>query len=274
MLLKEKALVFLGMDRMQNSYVLWPDLILFLGALPKQVAQHQHPIIQLIIGLEKPFLKKSTEGVWEPYPSLLVAPNIGHECDAADQHILSLSVDPDSSFGGYLVSEVLQSDDFISFPKEQLSYFDKNQVAELVHQGNHEALRQYVIGFFGGDQLSQKTHQKDDRIETVTTYLRNHLEEQISTQELCRLVFLSESRLLHLFKQEMGLPIRNYILWLRVTRALEQMMEGRSLTYAAQEAGFFDSSHMSRTFVRMLGINPAEIIKNSKFIQVSVVDRV
>jgi len=255
---------------MQNKYVLWPDLMLFYGALPKQIALHQHPIIQLIIGLEKPFLKKNKQGNWEPFQSLLIAPNVTHECDAANQRIFTLTIDPESSLGEFLQETYLQNADFVQLSNTMLEQFDPQHLQQLLIREDHRVLRQYLLRFLGPISPPSTETDKDERIESVKAYLKRHLHERITTQELCEQVFLSESRLLHLFKQEMGLPIRNYILWLRLTRAIERIMDGENLTRAAHEAVFFDSSHMSRTFVQMLGINPAEIVKNSKFIQVSV----
>jgi AraC-like DNA-binding protein len=51
-----------------------------------------------------------------------------------------------------------------------------------------------------------------------------------------------------------GLPFRTYLLWLRLSKALELFSEGVSLTDAAHGAGFSDSSHLSRTFRRLFGI--------------------
>jgi len=81
--------------------------------------------------------------------------------------------------------------------------------------------------------------------------------------------YLSESRLLHLFKQEIGLPIRNYILWHRLQLAFKELSKGHSLTEVAYLTGFSDQSHLTRTFVKTIGATPSSLLKNSKFIQVS-----
>ena len=68
---------------------------------------------------------------------------------------------------------------------------------------------------------------------------------------------LSESRFSHLFTKETGLPFRTYVLWRRLMQAVERRAAGATLTEAAHQAGFSDSAHFSRTFLRMFGI-PAD----------------
>jgi AraC-like DNA-binding protein len=62
-----------------------------------------------------------------------------------------------------------------------------------------------------------------------------------------------------LFVEQTGLPFRTYLLWLRLSRALEGAAAGAPLTQAAHEAGFADSAHFSRTFKRMFGIAPTAL---------------
>jgi AraC-like DNA-binding protein len=110
---------------------------------------------------------------------------------------------------------------------------------------------------------------KDDRVEKILKFISNNIETLIDTKTLMEIAHLSESRMLHLFKEKMGLPIRNYILWFRLKTVLLQILNGESLTEAAYSAGFSDQAHMTRTCVKMIGIPPSQIIKNSKFVQVS-----
>ena len=67
-------------------------------------------------------------------------------------------------------------------------------------------------------------------------------------------VFLSPSRLRHLFVEQTGLAFKTYVLWLRLQRALRAYADGANLTEAAHAAGFADSAHFSRTFKRTFGL--------------------
>lgn len=66
---------------------------------------------------------------------------------------------------------------------------------------------------------------------------------------------LSESRFLHLFRDQMGIAWRPYLLWRRLLCAVNSMSRGCSATAAAHEAGFSDSAHLSRTFSRSFGLS-------------------
>src|SRR4029453_15865292 len=57
----------------------------------------------------------------------------------------------------------------------------------------------------------------------------------------------------------LGVPVRPYILWLRLQRAACDMMNGASVTNAAYRAGFSDAAHLTRTFRRMLGATPSDL---------------
>lgn len=84
--------------------------------------------------------------------------------------------------------------------------------------------------------------------------------DPVRLSDVAREVGLSESRLRHAFRTEVGLPFRPYVRWVRVLRAIEACAAGQSLTDAAHMAGFADSAHLSRTCRRMFGYAPSEFV--------------
>ena len=70
---------------------------------------------------------------------------------------------------------------------------------------------------------------------------------------------LSEGRLMHAFTESVGIPLRPYLLWLRLQRAAAGIAGGASFVEAAHAAGFTDASHLTRAFARMFGMRPAEL---------------
>lgn len=89
----------------------------------------------------------------------------------------------------------------------------------------------------------------------------DRLDGPLRLADLAAIAGVSEGRLSHLFADEIGLGMRPYVLWRRLERAAHVLATGRtSLTEVAHAAGFADAAHLSRTFRRMFGIAPSEIV--------------
>ncbi|MFM0194432.1 AraC family transcriptional regulator [Paraburkholderia strydomiana] len=68
---------------------------------------------------------------------------------------------------------------------------------------------------------------------------------------------MSRFQLLRAFAHEIGLPPHAYRMQRRVMLARQWITRGVALADAAAAAGFADQSHMTRAFVRLLGVTPA-----------------
>src|SRR5262249_38187774 len=97
-------------------------------------------------------------------------------------------------------------------------------------------------------------------------YLRAELgsADSHSLERLAAVAGLSASRFMHVFTASVGVALRPYVLWLRLQRALGELMEGATSPGAAHAAGFSDSAHFSRTVRRMLGSTPSELARRRR----------
>ncbi|ACC73566.1 AraC family transcriptional regulator [Paraburkholderia phymatum] len=75
--------------------------------------------------------------------------------------------------------------------------------------------------------------------------------------ELAAEAGMSRFQLLRSFAHEVGLPPHAYRMQRRVALARHLIARGMPLVDAAVSAGFADQSHMTRAFVRLLGVTPA-----------------
>ena len=78
---------------------------------------------------------------------------------------------------------------------------------------------------------------------------------------------LSPSRLSHLFTEQVGTPLRRYIVWSRLVEAAEQLSRGESLTAAAHSAGFADGAHLSRAFRAAFGLTASESVAHGRWLR-------
>jgi AraC-like DNA-binding protein len=90
---------------------------------------------------------------------------------------------------------------------------------------------------------------------------------RVAIGDVATAVSLSPSRLAHLLRSHLGLPVRRYLLWMRLRDAIQEIARGASTTAAAHAAGFADASHLDRTFRRMLGFTPSAARAVSQFVQ-------
>jgi AraC-like DNA-binding protein len=100
------------------------------------------------------------------------------------------------------------------------------------------------------------------RMFRVLHYLRNaNLDgRQMSLSRAADIAQLSPSRLMHVFTESVGIPIRPYLLCLRVRRAAAALGSGEKVTQAAYTSGFADAAHLTRTFRSVLGITPGQLV--------------
>lgn len=75
---------------------------------------------------------------------------------------------------------------------------------------------------------------------------------------LSREAGLSPRQMRHAFARDVGLPMRAYLRWKRLHRAMAAVEQGASLSAAAASAGFADSAHLSRVFRQLFGMTPSQ----------------
>jgi AraC family transcriptional regulator len=101
----------------------------------------------------------------------------------------------------------------------------------------------------------------DPRIARAIEWMRTGMHEPLALADAAAVAHLSPGRFRHLFVAQTGISFRGYLLWARVGSAVGAAMAGQSWTEAAQDWGFADSAHLSRTCRRMFGIAPTMLIR-------------
>lgn len=103
----------------------------------------------------------------------------------------------------------------------------------------------------------------DDMMKSLT-YIREHIKEDISLDQLASTVNLSLSQFKQKFKKQIGIAPRHYINDQKIKEAKKMLMQNRSITEVAMELGFNTSSYFSIVFKRYCACSPREYMKNKK----------
>jgi len=105
----------------------------------------------------------------------------------------------------------------------------------------------------------------DRRVKEALEILRN--KETITggtVRELCRAVCLSQSRLSHLFKADIGISLNRYLVLEKMRKSFEYFGKSGNITEAALLAGFDSPSHLAGACKRMFGLSFSEFVKSTK----------
>jgi len=115
-----------------------------------------------------------------------------------------------------------------------------------------------------------KDKKKKIKIRKMIEYINQNFTKKLSSQEIANIGGLSISRCLHLFKEETGLSLSQYIKKLRVDYAKYLLLNtDLSLADCAVETGFYDQSHFTKTFSQIERMTPSSFRQKYRFDQFS-----
>ena len=191
-------------------------------------------------------------------PGVLTAPDIGHAVDATGSELVLAFWDPESVDGASLRATIKGGVRLIS-EAERRALLDG--LPETPNRTDLDTFMSRARDTLAGPTSRPKTH---PRVTSLLKTLRDDANIDTSLEALAARVSLSPSRLMHVFTESVGIPLRPYLLWLKLQRAATSIVNGVPLTEAAVEAGFADSAHMTRTFKRMFGMTPSLLQRRSR----------
>jgi AraC family transcriptional regulator len=216
----------------------------------------QHHTLQVCVGVNGRFrLRSGVTAPWRAYRGGVVLSDQPHQLDGQGNNVALLYLDPETTLARRVAQLYMGCGIFPVRPAALRGLLSRWSGLSAGTPTAHlcEELVDALVP--EGDVLTQL----DSRVASAVELLRCAPDRRLPLAELAAAVGLSPSRFAHLFRAHTGLPVRRYLLWLRLGDALQQLTQGVSLTTAAHAAGFADSAHFSRTFRAMLGITPSAL---------------
>jgi len=89
-------------------------------------------------------------------------------------------------------------------------------------------------------------------------HIRQHLDQPLDVDRLCRIACMSRSRFFGEFKKHMGCTPLEFQQQLRLQEARERLQRGESVTRVCFDLGFRHLSHFSRRFHQQFGMSPRQ----------------
>jgi AraC-like DNA-binding protein len=221
---------------------------------------HKHSVIQFTCSLEgRHFSVWTKSDGWQQAEAVLIDSCVDHSVKDFDGWQVTTCIIPDARKGRRIQEKVLEG--------KAVRYLQAKDL-EPVLEALQITRRQLLNDPFAFHSLIDTVYDHllgpdafvpplDERITKAMLYIRQNIHNTISAAAVASEVHLSENRFLHLFKEQVGAPLRQYVLWQRLAAATQAFLEGKSSKEAAYEAGFADPAHFSRTFLQMFGALPS-----------------
>jgi two-component system response regulator YesN len=106
---------------------------------------------------------------------------------------------------------------------------------------------------------------RQSRLGPALEYIQKHYREKLTLEEIARAAHLSVSRLCHLFREQMGFPVFDYITSLRISRAKSLLLStDRTCLQICYDSGFFNLSYFNRTFRQQTGMTPTQFRRQNQ----------
>jgi AraC-like DNA-binding protein len=246
------------------DWYLWDGGFVALGRSDGIVPLHDHHAIQIVLAAEGNVGIRGERGDWRMAAGVIVRPDVVHSYNGNAAVGAMIFVDPESAEGAWLRTSLRDDITIVPVARVTACATELRTFLERPLEGLEigALVRHCVHGLCAGAPSSRRL---DDRVTKVLAAIRQSDDLRMSIEDAAALAFLSPSRFAHLFKQQVGMPFRRYMLWRKLTRAMTVIGRERTLSTAAHEADFADAAHLTRTFYQMFGMPPSVMMRGRFF---------
>ena len=117
----------------------------------------------------------------------------------------------------------------------------------------------YSLTFDRVSPHESKSNKRTEKLKRVVDYIEDHLDQEISLEKLSDEMFISQSSLCHLFKAEMKISLKQYVLQKKMMYAQTLLQKGTTPGAAAIACGYRNYASFYKVFLKVTGKKPTDI---------------
>jgi two-component system response regulator YesN len=139
-----------------------------------------------------------------------------------------------------------------------------NKVMQINDQGDLCAWISTALNEFIELVYSSQDARKVTQIRPAINYIDANYDKPIGLADIARASYMSVSRLAHVFKEQMGITLIDYLTSVRIERAKQLLLATtQNCTEICFQVGYNNQSYFTRTFKRLVGVTPRQFrVKN------------
>jgi AraC-like DNA-binding protein len=227
---------------------LWPGQALYAGP-SLNLEPHSGSVWCFAVGIDGPLAVTTPDGSTSEGTSLLIPPRLTHQLTCLGRGLVSCYLEPTS----------VRAESCRSRASEWRGEIGTAHAAEtqlaFTPTDDQSACRWLDLAAPAAQRAI------DPRIAAAAHRIREDPATAVSSQELASEAGLSESRFLHLFRDELGTSLRRYRIWVRLVHAGTAIAGGANLTEAAMKSGFASPSHLADRFKSTFGLSASRLLQ-------------
>lgn len=240
------------------------DNIAFIGNQVNAM-EHAHCVLQIFLSLNEP-LQVTVNDKQVNGKCIIVNKNARHIFSCDNKIRLSILIEPSSNFAKELIKKI--DGDYLIFNNEINRIQQK--AAALNDTNDKQRYLEFIQDFAEYLGVKRNSGILDERIIMLLEILQNCDCYNHTIENFAKSVCLSSSRLSHLFREQIGVPLKSYILFHQLEKAFTALLSGTNITDAAMLAGFDSPSHFAATVKKWMGMPVSASIKDSEFLKVFI----
>ncbi len=240
------------------------DCITFIGNQVNAI-EHSHCVLQIFLSLDEP-LQVTVNSEQISGKCIIVNKNVRHIFSCDNQIRLSILIEPSSNFAKELIKKI--DGDYLICDSE--IEIIQQKAAALIGTENKQQYIDFINELTEYLGVKRNSGILDERITALLEILQKCDCYDHTIENFAKSVCLSSSRLSHLFREQIGVPLKSYILFHQLEKAFTALLNGTNITDAAMLAGFDSPSHFAATVKKWMGMPVSASIKDSEFLKVFI----
>lgn len=226
---------------------LWPGQAMYAGP-SLNLAPHSGSVWCLAVGVDGPLSVTTLDGRTCEGASVLIPPRLTHHLRCLGRGLVSCYLEPASAR-----AEACRERMSHWVGRVGVAHRAERELA-AIPSDDRDACRWLDVA------APARRATIDPRIAAAAHRIREDPAVAVSSHDLAVAAGLSESRFLHLFRDEMGTSMRRYRIWVRLLHAGTAIAAGANLTEAAMKGGFASPSHLADRFKSTFGLSASQLL--------------
>lgn len=119
----------------------------------------------------------------------------------------------------------------------------------------------YDLAFNNTPAPESKESKPTEKLKQITAFIDQNLHSQISLDDIAARMYMSQSALCHLFRQEMQISLKQYILQKKMMYAKSLLEKGTAPGTAAALCGYKNYASFYKIFLKVTGQAPGQVVQ-------------